>query len=96
MMTNSSNIPTTKKDCNGGKHFFIHGSEFCDRCDIDFDEWYAKVIEEVRKETCYSLLSVLDGIFREQVVIARKLHLATCEYIYDAVKDQCQRKRWID
>lgn len=80
--------------CNQGKHFFING-DFCDKCDIDFDEWYVKLIEHTRKETSLSLLSALDSIIRQQV-IARQLTMATGDYILDAVKDQCRRKRWTD
>jgi hypothetical protein len=57
--------------CNNGKHFFIN-SEFCDRYNIDFDEWYAKTIKEAYRKTCESLLSMLDAVIREQV-LARQL-----------------------
>jgi hypothetical protein len=84
-------IPT---DCNEGKHFFIN-SEFCDRCDIDFDTWYNMVIEEIRKDTCIFLLSALESLIKEQVQI-HSLHKDTGTYIIDAVKDQTRRKGWMD
>jgi hypothetical protein len=53
------------RDCNEGKHFFTN-SEFCDRCDIDFDGWYAAIIEETRKDVCLYLLTVLQSVVNEQ------------------------------
>jgi hypothetical protein len=85
-------IPT---ECNEGKHFFVHGSEFCDRCDIDFDDWYKLVIEEIRKDTCIFLLSALESLIKEQVQ-AHALRKEIGIYIIDAVKDQARRKGWID
>jgi hypothetical protein len=84
-------IPT---DCNQGKHFFIN-SEFCDRCDIDFDTWYDKVIEETRKDTCIFLLGVIQSIINEQSK-AKQLKRDVGNYVYQAVKDQATRKGWIE
>ena len=82
------------KECNEGKHFFIN-SKFCDRCNVDFDEWYAKIIEEAHRETSIFMLTVLQSIINEQTQMGL-LDKDEGDYIYQAVKDQCLRKGWID
>lgn len=93
-MTNNNKTEFESSSCNEGKHFFIN-SEFCDKCNIDFDTWYTKTIEQVRKETCIHVLVSLQSIINEQVSI-RQLRKEVGNYIYDAVKSDMLRKRWID
>ena len=83
----------SEQRCNDGKHFFIN-SEYCDRCNADFDEWYLDIIKETQKKTTIFMLAILKSIINEQVA-ARQLKKDVGSYIYQAVKDQFTRKWWM-
>lgn len=82
-------IPT---DCNEGKYFV--NSEFCDRCNIYFDDWYTETIGKTQKGATAFLLSVLKSILDEQIE-AKQLSNAAGTCIYEAVRDQAYRQGWI-
>jgi hypothetical protein len=52
------------------------------------------IIKETQKDTCIFMLVVLQSIINEQIT-AKQLDKAAGKYIYNAVKDQCIRKRFI-
>jgi hypothetical protein len=87
-------VADQSEQCNEGKHFFIN-SEYCDKCNANFDEWYANIIKETQKDTCIFMLAILQSIINEMIV-ARQLKNDVGSYIYEAVRDQFTRKWWIE
>jgi hypothetical protein len=53
------------------------------------------LVRQTQRDTSNFLLNVLQSIIKEQV-IARQLEMGVGAYLYNAVKDQAQRKEWID
>jgi hypothetical protein len=64
------------------------------RIEKDAEEIKALIIES-QKDTCIFLLVVLQSIINEQIT-AKELKRETGKYLYQAVKDQCIRKGWIE
>jgi hypothetical protein len=93
-MTPPPIIQSTEEKCNDGKHFFIN-SEFCDRCNTDFDTWYTEIIKETKKDACVFILVVLQSIINEQIM-AKQLKRDVGSYVYQSVKEQFIRKGWIE
>jgi hypothetical protein len=93
-MINNNKAEFKSLSCNEGKHFFIN-SEFCDRCNIDFDSWYIKTIEQVHKETKYEtsefLLRSLRAIINSQVQ-AKLLKRKQGDTIYEFVEGMAIQK----
>ena len=54
-----------------------------------------KLITDVERDTAKFLIGILQAIINEQVQ-TRALHKETGSYIINAVKDQAQRKGWIN
>lgn len=53
------------------------------------------MIKESQKDVCIFLLVVLQSIINEQIT-AKELKREVGKYLYQAVKDQCIRKGWIE
>jgi hypothetical protein len=72
------------------QHRWRH-SIYCRNCGEYLEEWE----KDVKKDTCIFLFVVLQPIINEQISI-KQLRRETGSYIYQAVKNQCIRKGWIE